>query len=611
MTNESDFFAQADPGKCPGSTIERKTMSIKTLNKRIALIAVAALGFGVVTGVSANAAVTTAWSNTYDTTNGIGIVGGTAKLTVSSGAAATLSIVVSGVGSVITSTVDGTDFTHNTVDSGSTGTPNYTLNGPTSWSDTAGGGAGSDEITLTSAVTGATTVTITPVVSGIPGTPVVKTFTWSSATNTAISATNSIFGVVDASGSCASSASQSDDTNNITNVNAVTSGSYRKTASVVGDVCLVLRDGNGNRVSSYDSVVLSLSAGSTASGGTLTRAVTSLSAGTGTGAFYKTLYGDNIAAAKGATITVTVIKGTDSFTKSTNFDFYGKIASAALTSVTSSVAPGGFGPDYGDGTSATTKASTSILASIVCKDANGVVVVHCDYNGTGTSLSLGSTAYFVGDSDKVVGSPTFSASAPATVVESGALSPVATWNTASAVGAVKDWFKVDNSSTTSDLQHISYTLYVKDASLTDTPASIKSNSVDFYISGDVSKIVVTPSATSGAAGSPITVNVKATDAKGYPVADGSTISLLASNGGTVAPNSKTTFAGAFSTAATAILGNANTTISAVDGSVSGSAAVNVTGATGSSTDAQIASLIAKINALSKLIAKIQKKLGVK
>jgi len=161
ITNEKNLFSPAVIKKILIATYERKQMSTKTLRKRIALVAVAALGFGVVTGVSANAAVSGAWSNTYDTTNGIGIVGGTAQLTVTSTAAATLSFVVSGVGSVITSTADGIDFTHDTVDSGLGGTPAYTLNGPVSWTDTARGGAGNDVITLTSAVAGTTTVTIT------------------------------------------------------------------------------------------------------------------------------------------------------------------------------------------------------------------------------------------------------------------------------------------------------------------------------------------------------------------------------------------------------------------------------------------------------------------
>ena len=48
---------QADPRIVRGSTIERKQMSTKTTFKRIALVAVAALGFGVLSVVTSQAAV--------------------------------------------------------------------------------------------------------------------------------------------------------------------------------------------------------------------------------------------------------------------------------------------------------------------------------------------------------------------------------------------------------------------------------------------------------------------------------------------------------------------------------------------------------------------------
>jgi hypothetical protein len=57
MTYEKGVFAQADPGIVSGSTIERKKMSTKTIYKRIALVAVASLGFGVLTSVSPASAV--------------------------------------------------------------------------------------------------------------------------------------------------------------------------------------------------------------------------------------------------------------------------------------------------------------------------------------------------------------------------------------------------------------------------------------------------------------------------------------------------------------------------------------------------------------------------
>ena len=58
MTYEKGLFAQADPGIVSESTIERNKMSTKTSFKRIALVAVAALGMGVLTSVSpASAAI--------------------------------------------------------------------------------------------------------------------------------------------------------------------------------------------------------------------------------------------------------------------------------------------------------------------------------------------------------------------------------------------------------------------------------------------------------------------------------------------------------------------------------------------------------------------------
>jgi hypothetical protein len=57
MTYVSALEAQADPEIVSGSTIERKKMSTKTIYKRIALVAVAALGAGVLSVAPANAAI--------------------------------------------------------------------------------------------------------------------------------------------------------------------------------------------------------------------------------------------------------------------------------------------------------------------------------------------------------------------------------------------------------------------------------------------------------------------------------------------------------------------------------------------------------------------------
>ena len=63
MTYVSARFAQADPGIVSGSTIERKKMSTKTIYKRIALVAVAGLVSGLVSVAPATASD---WSSTAD-----------------------------------------------------------------------------------------------------------------------------------------------------------------------------------------------------------------------------------------------------------------------------------------------------------------------------------------------------------------------------------------------------------------------------------------------------------------------------------------------------------------------------------------------------------------
>jgi hypothetical protein len=105
-----------------------------------------------------------------------------------------------------------------------------------------------------------------------------------------------------------------------------------------------------------------------------------------------------------------------------------------------------------------------------------------------------------------------------------------------------------------------------------------------------------------------------TDAAGYPVADGTAVTLAASNGSVVAPSSKTTANGAFATAATLIVGtdSPSTAVTAIAGSKSASATVTITGAASNNNLlTQIDALNAKIVALNALIAKIMKKLGVK
>jgi hypothetical protein len=79
MTYEKGLFAQADPGIVSGSTIERKKMSTKTIYKRIALVAVAGLVSGLVS-VAPASAVLTAFTISKDSADS-GVIKVTAAVT--------------------------------------------------------------------------------------------------------------------------------------------------------------------------------------------------------------------------------------------------------------------------------------------------------------------------------------------------------------------------------------------------------------------------------------------------------------------------------------------------------------------------------------------------
>jgi len=579
ITYEKAFLGQAAVKKFFIATfLERKIMSTKTSFKRIALVAASALalgGFSVISAPQASAAVSVAYSNTYDTTNGYGVAGGTATVTITLDTSTIYTIASTGVGSVLSSTTS-TNAVHTSPAAASEPGVIYS---PTTWYDTvSGSGTGVDTLLITSPVAGVQTITITPITAGTPGTATVKNFTWTSSSSTAISAEKSLFGIVDASGNCTISASASNDEANLA-ANAESSGSYRATTTALMVPCLLVRDGNGNAVTSLTSQVWSITGGSLASG-SLSRAVTTSTSGSD-GSYYNSIYGDNIAAIKGATITVTAIKSSASFTKTATFDLYGKIASVALTAAATSLNPGTAGADYN---TVGSEAATTALAYMVCKDKNDVKVTKCDYDGDASfgTGDDGSNFYITGDSDKVAGAPTFVASAAATAVQAGGIVPTFVLDDATAVGAEKTWLQINNSSLLTAAQKVTYTVYAKNAAETTPTASIKSNSWDFYTSGALSKITVTPAVTSGATNELTTVNVSAVDANGYPAEDGTSVSLLASNGGSIAPQTKTLAAGVFATAAALVLGNGDTTVTAVSGSKSGSAVVSVSGGSGES-----------------------------
>jgi hypothetical protein len=133
-------------------------------------------------------------------------------------------------------------------------------------------------------------------------------------------------------------------------------------------------------------------------------------------------------------------------------------------------------------------------------------------------------------------------------------------------------------------------------------AWVSSNTISVFCAGDAAKVTVTATAT--------TANVDVVDANGYPVSDRTSVTLAASNGTVVAPSTKTTTAGKFTTPATVIPSttSGSGSVTAIVGSVTGSAVITGTGTSElASITTLVNSLIAKINALNKLVIKIQKK----
>jgi hypothetical protein len=165
------------------ATIERKTMSTKTTFKRVALVAVAALGIGMVSAVPSNAAATTiTFADVHVASAGSQIVGGqaTVSITVDTGTATNTvtNITISGVGSFVSATPI----------SGSPTFSSAATAGSTSFTMTLGGvSPGTGNLVFTSSVAGTTTITANALDSnGSPTGAVTKTITWTTSASNAV-----------------------------------------------------------------------------------------------------------------------------------------------------------------------------------------------------------------------------------------------------------------------------------------------------------------------------------------------------------------------------------------------------------------------------------------
>jgi len=155
------------------------------LNKKIAVAVVGALAFAGITALPSQAAPTVAYTTMYDTTNGIQAVNGLATLTVHTDTSTVDNVVLTGVGSILQVTAGSNDTV--------TINPAPTITGGVNnWFQltNGAGGAGSATVILYSQNLGTSTLTITPINTGtgVAGTAVTKTVTWTSTGSLAANA---------------------------------------------------------------------------------------------------------------------------------------------------------------------------------------------------------------------------------------------------------------------------------------------------------------------------------------------------------------------------------------------------------------------------------------
>jgi hypothetical protein len=577
MTNESDTYAQAEPGKAPGSTFERKEMSFKTLRKRIALVAVAALavtGLSTVTANAAGTAETITCTTAYNTSSCTQVIGGTAVVTFkASDDTIRYTITSSGVGNIGAATLsdDGNNYLVGTTTAATF---------PTTGLDfLAGEDNETAALTVTSAVAGTQTLTIVKKnASGTPTATYTQSITWTTASNTGISAAKSTMYVASDDGNCSDpgSSKAADD------VIAAAERISRTGVNTAVDVCVIARDANENLLTIGAATLVSSTFGRSAT-----------TPANETGEYRLDLAGANALLSGTETLTAVVIDGFgNAAILTTTLSVYGSLKKIELSAARGSAYAAADQSTTDIDTFAEFAAATGtdrvLVVGIKATDSNNATI---DLNAAGVAAANSiTTSNWTVDSDKIAGTP-----ADRTSQTLGStINDLAPENelSSSRYGS----FNVQYIVCGTKPEKLTLTAWGKDSD----GVWIKSNSLDVYCSGAADKVEVT------AAGQ--AVNVKVSDANGYPVADGTSVTLAASNGSVVAPTSKTTAAGVFAVPATFIASStaASSQVTAIVGSKSGTSAPVAGG--GTSLESQISSIVAAIAKLQAAINKINKRL---
>jgi len=242
------------------------------------------------------------------------------------------------------------------------------------------------------------------------------------------------------------------------------------------------------------------------------------------------------------------------------------------------------------GESISLNSGTDAAYAWVAKDANGTAIPRWEIDQTGN--------YYVTSSNSAV----IDRPCDDSIVEDGTgLYATGIWHTLCEFGTASG----AASGSTAD---VIVTIFNNDG--TTVTASQK-----LTVGGDVKTVTVALDKTSYVVGNPASIVLTAKDASGNPVWDGASVLTPAG----LASNLSTAGSGTLATTTTVVGGKATVktfapvvpgtwTISGTDvngGAVTASATIT------NANDERLASLITKINALTKLIKKIQKKVGVK
>jgi trimeric autotransporter adhesin len=583
MTYVSARFAQADPGIVSGSTIERKKMSTKTIYKRIALVAVAALGMGVVSSVSPASAVTNTYmwcevadgltngSATDDVCNGVAGAANTVTLQFTA-APANSRVTISGAGATFgASTANGVGSVAATVPtSGLTATHSGTAGDNNSFLTVATPTAGTVIVSLFETLsagiyktTATETVTITVNAAAVSG-------GINTATTTSLLGAGATWPTITADAKILVPATASATPSSVIRValgqtaGAIT-GTTKVTASISGPGLIYLNDNNN-----HTSTIIG-------SG----RSLSSTVGGIGAETFYVLVAPDGNAGV--ATITITA--GT--FTSTETVTFYGTAATLTATTLRGSI------PDTHDGVA--TGDTAGYAAVITAKDSAGNAVPVSGFTAV-TAAQL--TAADI----TAAGFATATAGTYGGVVLDGSESVVVVDPTATKTG-------VKSLVITHTATGLTVTVPFTVGLVRATTVTLTTDKAT-YLPGE--KMVLTLTATAG----------------GVPIADATATDLLAAGGITA----NVSLAGDVTTATNPALvaGKKSWTVfapltagpvvfaaktGATNTTYAPSAAVVTLAATAAVSDSPsmqamttlINSLIAKINALNKLVIKIQKK----